>query len=155
MTKSRFYPFTRPSVPDYSRYLALSFDVDFPVDCDDEYWTPSDGGVPFKQPPGVPSKITFFNLSNRLNQITSLVLRTIVSSQYATRIELMRDKKKYSINRSKALLGYVGPQWQQAIVARLDSALNNWVDSIPDHRKQFSANTTTGSSSSFSALGSL
>jgi hypothetical protein len=29
----------------------------------------------------------------------------------------------------------VGPQWQQHIVAELDSALNKWVDSVPDYRK--------------------
>lgn len=32
------------------------------------------------------------------------------------------------------LLGYAGEQWEQRIVAELDSALNKWVDSVPDHR---------------------
>ncbi len=41
---------------------------------------------------------------------------------------------QYSINKSKILLGFVGQQWEQHIVAELDSALNKWVDSIPDHR---------------------
>lgn len=41
---------------------------------------------------------------------------------------------QYSINKSKALLGFVGQQWEQHIVAELDSALNRWVDSVPDHR---------------------
>ncbi len=40
---------------------------------------------------------------------------------------------KYSINKSKALLGFVGPQWEQHIVAELESALNKWIDSVPDH----------------------
>jgi hypothetical protein len=43
-------------------------------------------------------------------------------------------KKQYSINKSKILLGFVGEQWEQHIVAELDSALNKWVDSVPDHR---------------------
>ena len=42
---------------------------------------------------------------------------------------------QYSINKSKALLGFVGQQWEQHIVAELDSALNKWIDSVPDHRK--------------------
>ncbi|KAF9649885.1 hypothetical protein BDM02DRAFT_1732786 [Thelephora ganbajun] len=92
------------------------FDLDLPADCDDEYWAPTNGGVPFKQPPGIPSTITFFNLSHGLNQIVSFAMRTI-----------------YSINRSKVLFGYVGPQWEQTTVAQLDSALNKWVDSIPDY----------------------
>ena len=86
--------------------FAFSFDVDFPIDCDDEYWIPSDGGVPFKQPPRIPSKITFFNLSNKLNQITSLVLRTIVSSQYAARIQLTRFKVFY-----QPVKGVAGLRW--------------------------------------------
>lgn len=31
------------------------------------------------------------------------------------------------------LLGFVGPEWEQNIVSELDSALNKWVDSVPDH----------------------
>ena len=42
---------------------------------------------------------------------------------------------QYSINKSKALLGFVGQQWEQHIVAELDSALNKWIDSVPDHRE--------------------
>ena len=50
---------------------------------------------------------------------------------------LTSDHQQYSINKSKALLGFVGQQWEQHIVAELDSALNKWVDSVPDHRKCF------------------
>lgn len=32
------------------------------------------------------------------------------------------------------MLGFVGDQWEQHIVAELDSALNHFVDSVPDHR---------------------
>ena len=32
------------------------------------------------------------------------------------------------------LLGFVGHQWEENIVAELDSALNKWIDSVPDHR---------------------
>ena len=45
------------------------------------------------------------------------------------------DHVKYSINKSKVLLGFVGPQWEQHIVAELDSALNKWIDTVPDHRE--------------------
>ncbi|KAI0950725.1 hypothetical protein AcW1_007961 [Taiwanofungus camphoratus] len=92
------------------------FDLDLPIECDDEYWTHSDPDLAFKQPPGKPSIVTFFNCFLRLNQILAFALRTI-----------------YSINKSKALLGFVGQQWEQHIVAELDSALNKWIDSVPDH----------------------
>jgi hypothetical protein len=45
----------------------------------------------------------------------------------------MKYLAQYSINKSKVLLGFVGHQWEQNIVAELDSALNKWIDSVPDH----------------------
>ncbi|KAI1786446.1 fungal-specific transcription factor domain-containing protein [Ganoderma leucocontextum] len=92
------------------------FDIDLPTECDDEYWTNADPELAFKQPAGRPSKVAFFNCSLRLHQILAFAMRTI-----------------YSINKSKALLGFVGQQWEQHIVAELDSALNKWIDSVPDH----------------------
>ncbi|KAI0309699.1 fungal-specific transcription factor domain-containing protein [Amylostereum chailletii] len=92
------------------------FDLDLPADCDDEYWTHPDPAQAFKQPSGKPSSISFFISAIKLNQILGFALRTI-----------------YSINKSKVLLGFVGHQWEQHIVAELDSALNKWVDSVPDH----------------------
>ncbi|KAI0080937.1 hypothetical protein K474DRAFT_1704231 [Panus rudis PR-1116 ss-1] len=91
-------------------------DVDLPVECDDEYWVISENGIKSEQPAGKPSKIAYFNSSIRLTQILGYALRTI-----------------YSIKKSKILLGLTGPQWQQNIVAELDSALNKWIDSVPDH----------------------
>ncbi|KAH8105131.1 fungal-specific transcription factor domain-containing protein [Cristinia sonorae] len=99
------------------------FDLDLPVECDDEYWVISahpNGQrefelVDFKHPPGKPSKISYFNYFLRLDQILAFALRTV-----------------YSINKSKTLLGFVGTQWEQRIVAELDSALNKWIDSVPD-----------------------
>lgn len=37
---------------------------------------------------------------------------------------------QYSINNSKLFLGFVGPYWEQHIVAELDSALNEWIDTF-------------------------
>ncbi|KAG5645116.1 hypothetical protein DXG03_006930 [Asterophora parasitica] len=93
------------------------FDVDFPIECDDEYWENSDPSKRFKQPPNKPSYITGFVLLIKLNQVLTIILRTV-----------------YSINKSKIKLGFVGPQWEQHIVSELDSALNHWVDAVPDHR---------------------
>ncbi|KAJ2936610.1 hypothetical protein H1R20_g483, partial [Candolleomyces eurysporus] len=92
------------------------FDIEMPMECDDEYWEHPDPEQRWRQPPGKPSLITAFNLYLKLNQVLAFSLRTI-----------------YSINKSKILLGFVGPQWEQHIVAELDSALNKWVDSVPDH----------------------
>lgn len=94
------------------------FDLDMPIECDDEYWDTEceESSQAWIQPSGKPSLLTAFNLYLKLNQILAFSLRTI-----------------YSINKSKILLGFIGPQWEQHIVAELDSALNKWIDSIPYH----------------------
>ncbi|KZT53528.1 hypothetical protein CALCODRAFT_50026 [Calocera cornea HHB12733] len=94
------------------------FDVEFPHECDDEYWEPDENGKRFVQPNNKPSKVSFFLCYLRLMQILAFALRTI-----------------YSINKSKVLLGFVGSRWEQHIVAELDSALNKWIDSVPAHLK--------------------
>ncbi|KAF9021193.1 hypothetical protein BDZ89DRAFT_1019740 [Hymenopellis radicata] len=96
--------------------LDEDIDIDFPAECDDEYWEHPDPEQAFKQPPGKPSYIAYFNTYLRLNQLLSFCLRTV-----------------YSLNKSKILLGFAGQQWEQTIVAELDSALNRWIDAIPDH----------------------
>jgi hypothetical protein len=51
-----------------------SFDLDLPIECDDEYW---DNG--FQQPSGKPSSITYFNSFLRLMDILAYAMRLIVS----------------------------------------------------------------------------
>jgi len=95
------------------------FDVDLPTEVDDEYWeNEHDPEKAFKQPAGKPSLLSYFVSLTKLIQILAVALRTI-----------------YSINKSKIFLGFVGPHWEQHIVAELDSALNEWVDTVPEHLK--------------------
>ena len=42
---------------------------------------------------------------------------------------------QYATNKSRAQLGHSDQQWEQRIVAELDSALNKWSGSLPNHRK--------------------
>ncbi|KAF8968587.1 fungal-specific transcription factor domain-containing protein [Flammula alnicola] len=92
------------------------FDLDLPVNCDDEYWENPDPEKRFKQPSNKPSSISYFILYIKLHQILAFSLRTI-----------------YSLKKSKTFLGFVGQQSEQHLVTELDSALNKWVDSVPDH----------------------
>ncbi|PIL33904.1 transcription factor [Ganoderma sinense ZZ0214-1] len=92
------------------------FDLDPMIECDDEYWTHPDPAQAFKQPPGKPSIVAFANTFIRLLKIQAFASRTI-----------------FTINKSKLLLGYVGPEWKQSIVADVDSSLNKWLDAIPSH----------------------
>lgn len=91
------------------------FDLDYPIDCDDEFWVSDDPQKAFKQPHGTPAKISQFIWHVKLSQIHARALRTIYSSQGAKDI---RD-----------------PERAQQIVAELDSELNQWIDSLPQHLK--------------------
>ncbi|KAK7027260.1 Gypsy retrotransposon integrase-like protein 1 [Paramarasmius palmivorus] len=87
-----------------------------PADCDDEYWEHPDPTLAFRQPPERPSYVAFFISYLKLVEILAAILRTL-----------------YCVNKSKVLLGFMEPDWEQRVVAELDLALNRWVDGIPDH----------------------
>jgi hypothetical protein len=120
---------------------ASSFDVDLPKDCDDEYWETDDPELAFKQPLGKPSKVAFFISLIRQQEIVAFALRTIVGLRvknalrtYRLSFRMLTIYLQYTIKKSKVLLGFVGQEWEQRVVSQLDSALNQWVDSVPDHR---------------------
>ena len=56
----------------------LSFDLDLPIACDDEYWETGDPATAFKQPPGHPSKIEFFNHYLKLMEIYTATFSAVV-----------------------------------------------------------------------------
>ncbi|KAJ8457125.1 hypothetical protein ONZ45_g18441 [Pleurotus djamor] len=93
------------------------YDVEYPLEVDDEYWTPEDPDLAFKQPPGTISKMTAFNLMLKLVEILAVALRAL-----------------YSANKSRLWVGVMGPNWEQRVVSELDSELNSWLDSVPDAR---------------------
>ncbi|KAF9454031.1 hypothetical protein P691DRAFT_657228 [Macrolepiota fuliginosa MF-IS2] len=92
------------------------FDADLLIECDDEYWECEDPAQNWKQPLGKPSKVTAFNLFLRLCEILAFTLRTL-----------------YSIKKSKVLTGLIGDEWEQRVVTELDSSMNLWKDTLPDH----------------------
>lgn len=74
----------------FSRDLFLfSFDIDFPLEVDDEYWINPDSELAFKQPENKPSIISYFNCYLRLMQISSFAMRTIVRTFPVPRDPLM------------------------------------------------------------------
>ncbi|KAF9255570.1 hypothetical protein L218DRAFT_967177 [Marasmius fiardii PR-910] len=96
------------------------FDLPLPIDCDDEYWETEDPDQAFKQPAGKPSTMSFWVEFLKLLDIVGFAQRTI-----------------YAVRRSDmwTRMGMSGPEWNEKIVAELDSALNYWVDQIPQHLK--------------------
>jgi hypothetical protein len=101
------------------RPLAISeesYDVELPVECDDEYWENADSALAFKQPPGKPCQVSYFIHLIKINLLHSHALRTI-----------------YSVNKYGPMAGTREKGWEELTVTSLDSALNSWFDSLPDH----------------------
>ncbi|THU96970.1 hypothetical protein K435DRAFT_78876 [Dendrothele bispora CBS 962.96] len=98
----------------------MDFDLDPLVDCDDEYWEAKGSTEAFTQPPGKPSTVSYWNCYLRLIEIYGFAQLTI----YAVRKSELGPK-----------MGIGNIEWYEKAVIELDSALNKWVDSVPDHLK--------------------
>ena len=58
-------------------------DLDPVMEVDDEYWPTANGDRrAFSQPPGVPSKLQFFNCLERMTRIYSTAQKAIVSPPF-------------------------------------------------------------------------
>ena len=94
-----------------------SFDLEMPLCCDDEYLTHSDFQQVGKQPADKPSYMAYFVWMLKLSQIYGLALRTL-----------------YASTKARAHYKFQGEDWVTRTVTHLDSLLNNWANSIPEHR---------------------
>ncbi|KAF8973212.1 fungal-specific transcription factor domain-containing protein [Flammula alnicola] len=93
-----------------------SFDLDFPLEVDDEYLEANKNQHErFKQPPGVPSTMTAFVQLIKLTQIMAFAMRTL-----------------YAIDKSKIYHGFV-PLEQQSITEQLSLAMSEWLERVPEH----------------------
>ncbi|KAJ7572514.1 fungal-specific transcription factor domain-containing protein [Mycena floridula] len=93
------------------------YDQDLPAECDDEYWEHFDPNQAFKQPPGKPSKLSFWILRIKGLHILAWAQRTI-----------------YPVAPSKSWANS-SAQWDNKVVSRIDAALNEWLKSVPEHLK--------------------
>ncbi|KAJ7654344.1 hypothetical protein B0H17DRAFT_385599 [Mycena rosella] len=87
------------------------YDVDYPAECDDEYWETSDPDMAFKQPPGRPSVISYTIAYLKLMEILGMAQKPFT---------MVRQKDKPR-------------EWLESTVINLDSTLNAWIDMIPNH----------------------
>ncbi|EEB89361.1 hypothetical protein MPER_12550 [Moniliophthora perniciosa FA553] len=94
------------------------FDLEPPLDVEDEFWENEDPQLAFQQPPGKPSKITAFILWLSLTQIMAFALRTI-----------------YAVRPSRVFIAELKLPSPEELVQQLDRALTEWVDSVPDYLK--------------------
>ncbi|CAK5268363.1 unnamed protein product [Mycena citricolor] len=86
------------------------YDLDYPVECDDDYWD-SDPGASFQQPPG---KLTY------MSYVIAYVKLLEILGEAQNTIYLVKSKAKSA-------------QAVKDTVANLDSSLNKWVANVPEH----------------------
>ncbi|KAF9256384.1 hypothetical protein L218DRAFT_881828 [Marasmius fiardii PR-910] len=91
------------------------FDIDLPIECDDEYWESDDPQKAFVQPEGKPSRLSFFVTFLKLLDIVGFAQRTL-----------------YAVRKSEL---WSGMGTSSPSLSFTDSALNKFLDSIPEHLK--------------------
>ncbi|KAK2462672.1 hypothetical protein APHAL10511_005288 [Amanita phalloides] len=95
---------------------AQDFDLDYPLDVDDEYLECAVPKQLFKQPKGEPSLVAAFNVLLELYQLRAFILQEI-----------------YCVKNTKKALASAGGDCKQRIIAELNSMLDDWVKSVPEH----------------------
>ena len=107
----------------YYTQMNNRFDSDFPLEVDDDCWPGellADPTEPWKQLDGVPAKVTAWVLMLRLLEIYSFAQQTI-----------------YSVRRAEFWDSLSTVEWDHNVAVVLDSALNKWLEAIPDHCEFF------------------
>ncbi|KIK55551.1 hypothetical protein GYMLUDRAFT_175484, partial [Collybiopsis luxurians FD-317 M1] len=94
-----------------------SLDLELPAMCDDEYWEPSNPDDVLKQPKYTPSKLAFWVHLIKLMEIVSLAQQRIYSASHLD---------------SWGPTTLSAAEWNQKAVMELDSALNEWINALPD-----------------------
>jgi hypothetical protein len=108
-----------------------SYDLELPVDCDDEFWENDDPSQAFKQPPSTPSRVIYYITTLKLLDILGFVLRTIVCRSPTPVPPLTVEQ--YSVKKAGLWTCLCPPD--ESVVVQVDSALNEWLDAIPEHRE--------------------
>ncbi|KAG6845927.1 hypothetical protein H0H87_000733 [Tephrocybe sp. NHM501043] len=93
------------------------FDVELPLEVDDEFWEADESGAMFMQPKGVPAnKIISFNQILKLSRVLAFALKTL-----------------YAVDKQNLHAGLSPSSWRKAILEHLDAALKKWFKSLPEH----------------------
>ena len=113
--------------------MAHSFDLDLPLEVDDEYFESPNPALAFKQPPNKPARVAYFAAATKMSRILGYALRTIVRLIFYISDNRSLLCVQYTTKKAKTLFGFIGPDWERQIVSNFDSVLNRWADSLPDH----------------------
>ncbi|KAJ4483342.1 fungal-specific transcription factor domain-containing protein [Lentinula aciculospora] len=92
------------------------YDLDLPLEVDDEYWETDGPTSAFKQPNRLPSRVAAFNAWIGITQIVGFTLRTL-----------------YALDSKKILLGHQTLPGPEILVNQLNAALDEWLEFVPEH----------------------
>ncbi|THU89669.1 hypothetical protein K435DRAFT_760868 [Dendrothele bispora CBS 962.96] len=92
------------------------YDLEYPTECDDDYWENEDPNKAFVQPEDKPSRVAFWNHYIKFAEIVG----------YAHRLIYPIRKPQTKLTRA---------EWNQRSVMEVDMALKNWLDAVPAHIK--------------------
>ncbi|KAF8630684.1 hypothetical protein AX15_002827 [Amanita polypyramis BW_CC] len=91
------------------------YDLDLPLEVDDEYWETDDPTKAFKQPEGVPCKVTMFIYAIKIVWILAFILKTL-----------------YSTNKSASFVPKTRGS-KERLLKQIETAIDEWLKSLPDH----------------------
>lgn len=115
--------------------MVNSFDLDLPLEVDDDYWEARPGTHrPFTQPAGIPSTVTAFNQLIKLTQIMAFALRTLVGVPNSWLPVHNVNTLQYAVDRSKVYHGLIALD-QKDVVNHLSRAMDEWEAGVPQHCK--------------------
>ncbi|TFK44759.1 fungal-specific transcription factor domain-containing protein [Crucibulum laeve] len=92
------------------------FDMELPLEVDDEYWETEDPQLAFRQPSGLPSLICSFNLFIKLTQIIAFTMKTV-----------------YAIDRVKVFGELRTANWREEVLKQINTAMADWMKDLPEH----------------------
>ncbi|KAF8345885.1 fungal-specific transcription factor domain-containing protein [Amanita rubescens] len=93
------------------------YDLDLPLEVDDQYWETSNPEEAFKQPKGVPSKISALNCLIKIGRILGFVQKTL-----------------YGIDKSASFVPKTRSRGEQ-LLKDIETALDEWLRHLPTHLK--------------------
>jgi hypothetical protein len=111
---------------------SCSFNAEYPLEVDDEFWENDDPQLAFLQPPDKPSTVVAFNLWLRLTDIVAFTMHSLVGhlSCHCFAPSLSRPKDYNERNGPSSGLRAEG------ILARLNESLTEWAEKVPQHCAQ-------------------
>ena len=87
----------------------------------------------FRQPEGIPAKVSAFISSIKLSQVIAFALKTVVCP-FLSFSKPHLTFSKYAIDHSKVFSGLIHTNWRQDVFEQLKTALSEWEASLPEHR---------------------